>query len=183
LALAEGVSDGQLFGGIECPSAGRWTAAAPDNRRVWCYPYGTVDYRDERGERAIAVRGIEDGEIWVNAQGRRFHDESKRGGATGTPAVFAQTPPTCWAIFDRLRAQRLTLADPYYRVDDVPHRERVEWFLGTSPFVWRADSFASLAEAVGLPRDSLVETMVRASPGGCAMAWPSTPTSGATSPA
>jgi succinate dehydrogenase/fumarate reductase flavoprotein subunit len=129
--------------------------------RVWRYPFGAVDHRDLSGERGIAVRGIEDGEVWVNAQGQRFHDESRRGGATGTPALLAQRPATCWAIFDRAHACRLTLADPYYRRGDTPCRERIEWFLRTSPFVWSGESFGSLAGAIGLPVERFVETMER----------------------
>lgn len=128
--------------------------------QIWMYPYGTPDDLDPTGTRGIAVRGPQT-EIWVNARGRRFHDERLRGGWSGTRALLAQAPSTCWSIFDRVEADRLRLEDPRYRSGGEPFRDRIEAFLGRSPFARRADTWDGLARAVGLPAGSLAETVER----------------------
>lgn len=126
--------------------------------RCWVYPYGTPDDLDPRGVRGMAVRGIRN-EIWVNAAGRRFHDENARGGATGTPALRAQRPATCWAIFDAAEAERLVLVDPRYGSTERPDRAAISAFLERSPFARRAASLAELARAAGLPAPELEQTV------------------------
>ena len=111
--------------------------------RLWLYPYGTPDDLDPTGTRGMAARGVRN-EIWVNADGRRFHDENLRGGATGTPALLAQRPATCWSIFDDDEARLLTLTHPGYGTDEEPDRAAVATFLERSPFAHRA---ATLADA------------------------------------
>lgn len=128
--------------------------------RVWTYPYGTPDHRDPAGARGIAVRGLPN-EIWVNAQGRRFHDERLRGGWTGTQALLAQRPATSWSVFDRREADGLRLEDPQYRRDGVALRDQVERFLAESPYVHQAGDVGDLAVAAGLPAGALVDTVRR----------------------
>lgn len=127
------------------------------------YPVGTPNPRDPSGERGVSVIGISN--IWVNAEGRRFHDESRRG-MSGTPQLLRQPGATSWGIFDSRELDRIVLGgDPYYRagyepgVDDVS--DRVREFVATSPFLKRADTIEELARAAGLPADRLVETIRR----------------------
>ena len=44
---------------------------------VWFYCYATPDYLDNAGKRGLVCRQIP-GYIWVNQQGKRFHNESLR---------------------------------------------------------------------------------------------------------
>jgi predicted oxidoreductase len=116
---------------------------------VWMYPYGTPDYRHEASGRGLAVRGV-DGEIWVNDDGVRFHDEHLRGGATGTSALLAQTNGRGWSVFDSRIASRMIIADPYYTEGSTPRRERVDAFLRDSPYVRSAATPAGLAARMGV---------------------------------
>ena len=122
--------------------------------RCWMYPYGTPDDRDPTELRGMAVRGLRN-EIWVNAAGHRFHDENLRGGATGTAALRAQSPATCWSVFDSAEALELTLVDPQYGSIPAPDRASISAFLERSPYVHRADTPAALAHAAGLPVDAV----------------------------
>ena len=126
--------------------------------RLWLYPYGTPDDLDPTGTRGMAARGVRN-EIWVNADGRRFHDENLRGGATGTPALLAQRPATCWSIFDDDEARLLTLTHPGYGTDEEPDRAAVAAFLERSPFAHRAATLAGLARSAGLPAEALEATV------------------------
>lgn len=111
---------------------------------VWMYPYGTPDYRKPETGRGLAVRGV-DGEVWINDAGDRFHDESLRGGATGTHALLAQPKGRAWSVFDADVASRLVLADPYYVRGNETNRHRVSEFLRSSSHVESASSFVELA--------------------------------------
>jgi predicted oxidoreductase len=126
--------------------------------RLWLYPYGTPDDTDPSGRRGMAVRGIRN-EIWVNAAGRRFHDENARGGATGTRALLAQRPATCWSIFDAEEATRLTLTHPGYGTDEEPDRAAVRAFLERSPHAHSAATLEELARRAGLPGEQLAATV------------------------
>jgi predicted oxidoreductase len=126
--------------------------------RVWTYAYGIVDPEDPTEERGLAFWATND--IWVNADGRRFHDESKRGGATATPALFAQTPATCWSIFDSDEALRATIAHPRFRnADGTPSSERVAQLLGRSRYAHSALTIPELAHAAGIPSEALANTV------------------------
>jgi flavocytochrome c len=125
---------------------------------VWMYPYGTPDPKDLASGRGLVLRGM-DGDIWVNQRGERFHNEAKRGGASGTRALLAQDPPMCWSIVDARIAGEIGVADPYYRRGATPDRERTWELLNTSPHIRHADTFADLAEAMGVDRGTFVETV------------------------
>jgi predicted oxidoreductase len=127
---------------------------------IWTYTYATPDYRDAAGLRGLVVRGIDDA-IWVNRQGRRFHDESRSGPGTATPALLAQDPPTCWAIIDRPMALQMRIADPYFRVEAGSKPDRIEELLRTSPYVHAGDSPGSLARAMGMDAATLTTTVER----------------------
>ena len=121
---------------------------------VWMYPYGTPDYRQPGADRGLAIRGV-DGELWINDDGDRFHDESLRGGASGTAALLAQPHGRAWSVFDARIASRLILADPYYLDGGETIRERVAEFLRTSPYVESAATPAELASRIGVDRAGL----------------------------
>ncbi|MGZ9275487.1 MAG: FAD-binding protein [Candidatus Limnocylindrales bacterium] len=125
---------------------------------IWTYAYATPDYRDPAGRRGLVVRGIDDA-IWVNRQGRRFHDESLSGPGTATPALLAQEPPTSWAILDRPAALRMRIADPYFRVEAGSPPDRIEELLSVSPYIHAGDTPASLAGAAGIDPEALTTTV------------------------
>ena len=127
---------------------------------IWTYAYATPDYRDPTGDRGLVVRGIDDA-IWVNRQGRRFHDESLSGPGTATPALLAQEPPTCWAILDRPAALRMRIADPYFRVEAGSPPDRIEELLRMSPHIHAGDTPASLAASAGIDPEALTATVDR----------------------
>jgi len=116
---------------------------------VWMYPYATPDYRHEAEGRGLAIRGVE-GEIWVNDQGARFHDESLRGGATGTAALLAQPNGRGWSVLDARIASRMVIADPDYTRGNDPIRARVEEFLRDSPYVVSGATPTELAARMGV---------------------------------
>jgi predicted oxidoreductase len=117
--------------------------------QIWFYCYATPDYKESGGNRGIVCRHIP-GYIWVNQQGKRFHNEALSGGNSGSPAVLAQSPRHCWAIVDTAMKSTLELADPYYRDGDRIKRDKVEELLQNSPFVKQADTLDGLAEATGV---------------------------------
>jgi predicted oxidoreductase len=126
--------------------------------RLWLYPYGTPDDLDPTGLHGMAVRGVRN-DIWVNGDGVRFHDENARGGATGTPALLAQRPPTCWSIFDADEARLLTLTHPGYGTDEEPDRAAVAAFLARSPFARAGATIEELGQATGIPGPQLAATV------------------------
>ena len=52
---------------------------------IWFYVYATPDYRDPNARRGLVFRQAP-GYIWINQQGRRFHNEALSGGNSATPA-------------------------------------------------------------------------------------------------
>jgi len=84
--------------------------------RIWTYAYGVPDPADPSGQRGLALWLT--GDIWLNGGGRRFHDESQRGGASATPALLRQPGATSWSIFDAREAGRIEIPHPRYRRDD-----------------------------------------------------------------
>jgi flavocytochrome c len=116
---------------------------------IWFYVYATPDYRDPAGRRGLVFR-LTPGYVWVNQQGRRFHDESRTGGASATPALLAQNPPHAWAILDTPMTAKMEVADPYYRDGDKVRRDKVEDLLDNSPYIWKAGSLAELAKKIAV---------------------------------
>lgn len=132
---------------------------------LWVYPVGTPDPQDADGRRGLVVRGV-DHEIWVNAHGVRFQDETLRGGASGTRALLSQPGCTCWGIFDAETARGLRLLNnDFYAVGegvldaayDTAGRA-AEWLL-TSRYVHTAGDIADLARAAGLPADQVTRSV------------------------
>ena len=114
---------------------------------IWFYAYATPDYRDPAGIRGLVIRRIP-GNIWINQQGRRFHDESLSGGASATPQLMSQKPPHAWALIDAPMAAKLEVSDPYYRRGDKVLRDKVEALLTNSPFIYKADSLSELGHMI-----------------------------------
>ena len=95
---------------------------------IWFYVYATPDYRDPAQRRGLVFRLVP-GYIWVNQQGRRFHNEAMSGGNSASPALMAQTPRHAWAIIDTPMNATMEVADPYYRDGDKIVRAKVEELL------------------------------------------------------
>ena len=127
---------------------------------LWMYAYATRDYRDPQGDRGLVVRGLPD-YIWVNAQGRRFHNESLMGGGSATPALLAQNPPFCWAIIDATMREGIEISDPYYRDGAQKHWDRIDALFEKSPYIKSAPTLRGLAGDSGLPEEVLEETVRR----------------------
>jgi len=70
----------------------------------------TPDYRDPAQRRGLVFRLVP-GNIWVNQQGRRFHNEALSGGNSATPALMAQSPRHAWAIMDTPMTATMEVAE------------------------------------------------------------------------
>jgi len=127
---------------------------------IWIYVYATPDYRDPDGRRGLVCRQIP-GYIWVNQQGLRFHNEARSGAASATPALMAQSPRHAWAVIDRIMADKLEVADPYYRLGDKVNSEKVDELLTNSPFIKSANSLEGLASEIGVNSAAFIETVKR----------------------
>ena len=118
---------------------------------LWVYPNGTPDPADPTGERGLGVRGV-NGEIWLNSNGDRFHDETLRGGHSGTRALLAQPGQTAWSVFTAAEMQQVLLIDnEYWATPDGPHPAAMAEFWQSSRYVRRGDTPAELARTIGLP--------------------------------
>jgi predicted oxidoreductase len=127
---------------------------------IWFYVYATPDYRDPGQRRGLVFRQVP-GYIWVNQQGRRFHNEALSGGNSGTPALMAQTPRHAWAIMDWPMTAGMEIADPYYRDGDKVARAKVMELLDNSPFICKADTLAGLAQKMKVDAASFLATVER----------------------
>ncbi|MBI4524737.1 MAG: FAD-dependent oxidoreductase [Deltaproteobacteria bacterium] len=125
---------------------------------IWFYVYATPDYREPQDKRGLVFRRTP-GYIWVNQQGRRFHDESRSGGASATPALMAQDPPHAWAVLDASMAATIEIADPYYREGDKILRQRVQDLLDNSPYIRKAGSLAELARKMEVDASAFLATV------------------------
>jgi flavocytochrome c len=114
---------------------------------IWFYVYATPDYRDLKGRRGLVFR-LTPGYIWVNQQGHRFHDESRTGGASATPALLRQNPPHAWAVLDTPMTAKMEVADPYYRDGDKVRRDKVQELLDNSPYIRKANTLDELARKI-----------------------------------
>ncbi len=125
---------------------------------IWMYAFATPDPDDPDGKRGLVIRGL-DNCIWVNFQGRRFHDERLSGGATGTPALLSQEPPTVWAIIDSFMLQDLVVSHPDYRTGSEVDFGRVSGLLESSPNIKKASNIEELAKAMNVDREELRKTI------------------------
>jgi predicted oxidoreductase len=127
---------------------------------IWFYVYATPDYRDPAQRRGLVFRLVP-GYIWVNQQGRRFHNEALSGGNSATPALVAQSPRHAWAIMDAPMSATMEVADPYYRDGDKVVRAKVMELLDNSPFIRKADTLAALAEKMEVDVPTFLGTVER----------------------
>jgi len=129
---------------------------------LWIYVYATPDYEDPAEERALVLRFFPRcNGIWLNAQGRRFHNEDLSGGASGTPAVLAQSPPFAWSLNDVSVIETMLVMDPSYTADFSRMHEKKLKLLNNSPFIMKSNSLRELAHKMGVNPDTLIETVKR----------------------
>jgi flavocytochrome c len=133
---------------------------------IWFYVYATPDYRDPAQRRGLVFRLVP-GNIWVNQQGRRFHNEARSGGNSATPALMAQSPRHAWAIVDTPMTANMEIADPSYRDGDKVVRAKVMELLDNSPFIRKADTLAGLARKMEVDAPTFLATVERYN-GACA---------------
>jgi predicted oxidoreductase len=118
---------------------------------IWVYPNGTPDPQDPTGVRGLGVRGLV-GDVWINTAGRRFHDETLRGGRSGTAALLAQPGHTAWSVFTAAETDGVLLIDnEYYGTPAGPKPAAMAQFWAGSAHVRRAGSPRDLAAAIGVP--------------------------------
>jgi predicted oxidoreductase len=127
---------------------------------IWFYVYATPDYRDPAQKRGLVFRQAP-GYIWVNQQGRRFHNEAKSGGNSASPALMAQTPRHAWAIVDTPMTANMVVADPYYRNGAKVARDKIEELLNTSPYIKKADTLEELASKIEVDAATFLDTVAR----------------------
>ena len=127
---------------------------------IWLYVYATPDYRDPRARRGLVFRGTP-GYIWVNQQGRRFHNEALSGAASATPALLAQDPCHAWAIVDAAMTETMEVADPRYRVGNEVSRERIAELFADSPYIANSDTLDALARDIGVDETAFLDTVAR----------------------
>ena len=127
---------------------------------IWFYVYATPDYRDPAQRRGLVFRLVP-GNIWVNQQGRRFHNEARSGGNSATPALMAQNPRHAWAIVDTPMTATMEIADPYHRDGDKVVRAKVVELLDNSPFICKADTLAELARKMDADAPTFLATVER----------------------
>ena len=94
--------------------------------------------------------------IWVNAEGQRFvnEDTSIKEAAA---AVFAQSAPAHWLIFDAEGRKRLIIRGAAWLSRETIQKEIIE----NADLVKQADSIEELASLAGLPVTQLAETVER----------------------
>lgn len=127
---------------------------------IWFYVYATPDYRDPRQRRGLAYRHVP-GYIWVNQQGRRFHNEAMSGGNSASPALLAQKPRHAWTILDTPMTANMEIADPYYRDGDKIARDKVQELLDNSPFIRKANTLEELARKIEVDVPTFLATVER----------------------
>jgi len=127
---------------------------------IWFYVYATPDYRDPAQRRGLVFRLVPSN-IWVNQQGRRFHNEARSGGNSATPALMAQSPRHAWAIMDTPMTANMEIADPYYRDGDKVARSKVVELLNSSPFIRKADTLTDLANKMRVDQTAFLGTVER----------------------
>jgi succinate dehydrogenase/fumarate reductase flavoprotein subunit len=127
---------------------------------VWFYVYATPDYRDPEERRGLVFRWTP-GYIWINQQGRRFHNETLSGGASAPPAFMAQNPRHAWAILDTPMTAEMEVADDYYRTGSKILRDKIQELLDNSPYIRKADSLSELGRKMEVDVPTFLSTVER----------------------
>lgn len=128
---------------------------------ICLYPIGTPHADDPTATRGVSIIGIRN--LWLNREGKRFHNEDHRG-MPDTEALISQPGSTSWGIFDAPEVDRIIIgADPHYKAAFEPGvlnmAPRVRAFLDRSRFVHHADTLEELAIAIGLPPRAVIATV------------------------
>jgi len=147
-----------LGAGLEATGAGLDLARSAGARiehmdRQWNYVPG-IPLPDD----FIAGRGVYvdfSGPIWVNAQGKRFVNETADR-SIRLDAITRQDRATAWMIFDSALRPAIELVHPVFNVE--PNKSNL---LGRPDVLHEAASIEKLAQMSGLPAKALVETVAR----------------------
>jgi len=115
---------------------------------------GLPDPRDPSGEHGLLAQNP--AALWVDATGRRFTNEAAPSKVTDR-AVLRLPQATHWLVFDAQGARNLTIRGAAWLNAQTLRAE----ILDNPTLVKRADSVGALAEAAGLPRAALEETVER----------------------
>jgi len=97
--------------------------------------------------------------IWVNNEGKRFVTE--RGIDRDVfPVVMQQAPPGYWSVFDDDDKGNIRINSPHFVSAEAVDRPKIQRLLVDNPAVTnRADSIEALAGRIGVPANSLLETV------------------------
>ncbi|OAP55012.1 hypothetical protein AYL99_10712 [Fonsecaea erecta] len=128
---------------------------------IWVYPVGTPDPTDPEGKRGLGVRGFRT-DIWLNSEGRRFHNEHLKGPRSGTPALLSQPDQTLWAIFPQSDIDNLEIINnpEFFPPPLAGHTPAaVKSFWADSAHAWLAKDIGELCQATGLPVDNAREAI------------------------
>ncbi len=120
----------------------------------WNYATGLPDPRDATMRRGLNANNP--ASIWVNAEGRRFVDESASDKFT-LPALLAQPGASYWAIFDEAAKREFWVSGSDW--GDFATTERM--IFRDPRLVKQAPSLDALAERIGVPRAALGQTLAR----------------------
>ncbi len=121
----------------------------------WNYATGLPDPRHPGANRGLNAQS--GGSIWVNAQGRRFVNESASQRDT-LAALLAQHPATYWAIFDETGKRSFYVSGSDWADFAVIERR----IFGDRSLVKSAPSIEALAESIGVSPAELRATVRRA---------------------
>ena len=122
--------------------------------RHYIYTNGMVDPRDP--EQTLAITAGNNAALWVNAQGRRFTNETGFD-KTILADVLAQEPTTYWAIFDESSRDAFSMRGREW-INNPTDGHTV---LDHPEATIRADSLEALALLTGLPPESLMSSVER----------------------
>ena len=122
--------------------------------RHYIYTNGMVDPRDP--ERTLAITAGNSAALWVNAQGRRFTNETGYD-KTILADVLDQEPTTYWAIFDESSRETFSMRGREWINNPVEGHTVLDHPEATI----RAESLEQLASMTGLPPESLLSSVKR----------------------
>ncbi len=120
----------------------------------WNYATGLPDPRYPDGKRGLNASNNDS--IWVNAEGKRFVNE-EGSVKEQFPALVAQPGSRYWAVFDEKAKRKFAITGS----DWADFRVIDETIFSNPHLVKSAGSIEALAEAAGLPKAALAETVGR----------------------
>jgi flavocytochrome c len=120
----------------------------------WNYATGLPDPRYPDGKRGLNASN--DDSIWVNASGKRFVNE-QGSNKEQFAALLAQEGSRYWAIFDEKAKRQFSITGS----DWADFRVIEETIFANPELVRSAPTLEALAQAAGIPRDALADTVAR----------------------